>query len=33
LWNLAKYWVAGYTQYERTAGARQIPMLAFTPAD
>jgi deazaflavin-dependent oxidoreductase (nitroreductase family) len=33
LWTLAKNWVGGYTQYERAAGDRRIPMLAFTPVD
>jgi deazaflavin-dependent oxidoreductase (nitroreductase family) len=33
LWRLARGWIDGYAQYERSAGGRQIPVLAFTPAD
>jgi deazaflavin-dependent oxidoreductase (nitroreductase family) len=33
LWALATGWLAGYDQYQKSAGQRQIPMLAFTPAN
>jgi deazaflavin-dependent oxidoreductase (nitroreductase family) len=33
LWALATSWLAGYEQYQRSAGGRQIPLLAFTPAN
>jgi deazaflavin-dependent oxidoreductase (nitroreductase family) len=33
LWALANGWLAGYGQYEKSAGRRQIPLLAFAPAD
>jgi deazaflavin-dependent oxidoreductase (nitroreductase family) len=33
LWALATGWLAGYAEYQRLAGRRQIPMLAFTPAN
>jgi deazaflavin-dependent oxidoreductase (nitroreductase family) len=32
LWALATGWLAGYEEYQRLAGRRQIPMLAFAPA-
>jgi deazaflavin-dependent oxidoreductase (nitroreductase family) len=31
LWALAKQWNPGYGQYESSAAARTIPLLAFTP--
>jgi deazaflavin-dependent oxidoreductase (nitroreductase family) len=33
LWALAMGWLAGYGEYQRSAGQRQIPMLAFSPAN
>jgi deazaflavin-dependent oxidoreductase (nitroreductase family) len=33
LWALATGWLAGYQEYQRSAGRRQIPMLAFTRAN
>jgi hypothetical protein len=31
LWELAKLFMASYACYERTAGGRRIPVLAFLP--